>query len=106
MSGRSPRTGRACLLGSDLGNVDVEVADRIRLELLLLGLVAFDSGSLNPMTPQATMQRGSCQGRDRRLACIGQSSSGSNVCLRKATIIASSSIAKTEDFLCGPGGDR
>jgi len=30
------------LLGTHLGNVDVEVADRIALELLLVRLVAFD----------------------------------------------------------------
>ena len=31
-------------LGPDLGDVDVEVADRIGLELLLRRLVAFDIG--------------------------------------------------------------
>jgi hypothetical protein len=30
------------LLGADLGDVDMEVADRIALELALLGLVAVD----------------------------------------------------------------
>ena len=54
--------------GLDLGNVDVEVADRIALELLLSGLVAFDLGQAgDPVALQATMQRRSRQPRDCHL---------------------------------------
>jgi hypothetical protein len=43
---------------SDFGNVDVEVADRIGLELLLARLVAFDFRQpRNAMTLQAAVQR-------------------------------------------------
>lgn len=45
------------LLGSHFGNVDVEVADRIALELLLRWFVAFDiRQSTDPMALQAAMQ--------------------------------------------------
>jgi len=44
-------------LGSYLGNVDVEVADGIGLELLLRGLVALRlRQAADPMAPEATMQ--------------------------------------------------
>ena len=54
--------------GPYFGNVDVEIADRIGLELFLFRFVAFDfRQSRNAMTPQAAMQRGARQMRDRRL---------------------------------------
>jgi hypothetical protein len=54
--------------GPYFGNVDVEITDRIGLELLLVRFVAFDfRQSRNAMTPQAAMQRGARQVRDRRL---------------------------------------
>ena len=41
-----------------LGNVDVEIADRVALELLLGPLVAFDIGEpRNTMALKASMQR-------------------------------------------------
>jgi len=56
------------LLGSNLGEIDVEVADRIRLELLPDGLVAIDLGQpTDAMALKATVQRGARQMRDRRL---------------------------------------
>jgi hypothetical protein len=43
--------------GLDLGNVDVEVANRVYLELLLGGLVAFDLRQpRDAMSRQAAMQ--------------------------------------------------
>jgi len=46
------------LLGAHLGNVDVEVADRIVFELLLVRLVAFNIRQLaDTVTLQAAMQR-------------------------------------------------
>ena len=45
--------------GPYFGNVDVEIADRIGLELFLFRFVGFDfRQSRNAMTPQAAMQRG------------------------------------------------
>jgi hypothetical protein len=46
------------LRGSDLGDVDMEIADRIDLELALGRGFAFDLGQpRDPMAPQAAMQR-------------------------------------------------
>ena len=54
--------------GAHLGNVDVEEADRIGLELLLCGLVALRLRQpADPMPLQATMQRRARQMRDGRL---------------------------------------
>jgi hypothetical protein len=45
------------LLGPDLGDVDMEVADRVALELALVGLVAVDLRQpADPMTLKAAMQ--------------------------------------------------
>lgn len=56
------------LLGADLCNIDVEVADRIWLEALLLGLVAFDlRQAADAMSLQAPVQAGAGQMRDRGL---------------------------------------
>ena len=55
--------------GSHLGDVDMEVADRIGLELLLGGLVAFDlRQAADAVALQAAMQRRARQMRDRRPA--------------------------------------
>src|SRR4051794_37452295 len=56
------------LLRPHLGDVDVEVADRIRLEPLLGGLVALGLGQARDAMPlQAAMQTGARQVRDRGL---------------------------------------
>jgi hypothetical protein len=56
------------LFGPHLGDIDVEVADRVALELLLCRPVALDIGqTTNAMALQAAMQRRSRQVRDRRL---------------------------------------
>jgi hypothetical protein len=56
------------LLGSHLSEIDVEVADWIRLELLPRWLVPIDLGqSADAMALEATVQRGARQMRDRRL---------------------------------------
>jgi hypothetical protein len=55
-------------LGADLGDVDVEVADRIALDGLLGGFVADDLGQVaDPVAPKATVQRRPRQMRNRRL---------------------------------------
>jgi hypothetical protein len=57
--------------GSDFGNVDVEVANRTSLELLLLSLAAFNLWqSFNAMALKATMQRRSRQVLNCRLQTI------------------------------------
>ena len=57
------------LLGAHLGDVDVEVADRIALELLLGRLVAVDlRQAADAVALQAAMQRRAGQMRDRRPA--------------------------------------
>src|SRR5215217_263911 len=59
------------LLGPDLGDLDVEGADRIRLEPLLCGLVALGLGQArDAVTLQAAMQTGARQVRDRGLERI------------------------------------
>ena len=59
------------LLGADLGDVDVEVADRIGLEGLLGRLVAGDLGqAADAVALQATVQGRPRQVRDRRLQGI------------------------------------
>ena len=46
------------LRGSDLGDVDMEIADRVSLELVLGRGFAFDlRPSRDPMTLKATMER-------------------------------------------------
>lgn len=56
------------LLGSHLGNVDVELADRIALELLLRRLVSVDFGEpADAVALQATMQGRSREVRNGRL---------------------------------------
>src|SRR4051795_7010546 len=56
------------LLSPHLGDVDVEVADRVRLEPLLGGLVALGLGQARDAMPlQAAMQTGARQVRDRGL---------------------------------------
>ena len=58
-------------LGPHFGNVDMEEADRVSLELLPRRLVPLDIWQLaDAMTLEATMQRGSCQMRDGRLQRI------------------------------------
>jgi len=57
--------------GLHLGNVDVEEPDGVALELLALGLVAFDIRlARDAVTLQAAMQRRPCQMRDRGLESI------------------------------------
>src|SRR5215210_7590131 len=59
------------LLGSDLGDVDVEVADRIRLEPLLRGLVALGLGQArDAVALQAAVQTGAGQVREGGLERI------------------------------------
>lgn len=62
---------KLALLGADLGNVDVEVADRVGFELLAPGSVAIDIGKPGDAVPlQAAMQRGPRQLRDRGLKSV------------------------------------
>src|SRR6516164_2244687 len=81
------------LLSSYLSNIEMEVADRIGLELPFGGFVAprFRQAT-DPMALEAPMQ-----GRSREVRNGRQSSSGSRVCLRKATMSASSSLLRTVD---------
>jgi hypothetical protein len=59
------------LLGADLGDVEVEVADRIGGEALLLRLVALDLGQAADAVPlQAAVQAGARQVRDRGLEAV------------------------------------
>jgi hypothetical protein len=59
------------LLGADLGDVDVEIAERIVLELLLVGLVAGDVGQARDAVPlEAAVQRRARQMRNGRLQGI------------------------------------
>jgi hypothetical protein len=56
------------LFGEHLGNVNVKVADRVALELLLRRLVAVDiRQAAKSVTLQATMQRRPRKMRDCRL---------------------------------------
>ena len=85
--------------GLDLGDVKVEETDRIALELGLGGLVTLDlRQAADAVAPWRRKQR--CN--DERVRCgivackaQRQSSSGSRVCLRKATTTASSSSDRT-----------
>ena len=89
-----------------LGDIDVEEADRIALELGLDRLSPSISG--RRLMPWRCRQR--C--KDERVSfgiegcsAYRQSSSGSKVCLRKATTTASSSIVSTvEEGVFGPVG--
>ena len=55
----------------DLGDIDVEEADRISLELFLAGLSPSTSGNRrDPVALQAAMQRGAREMRDGRLQGI------------------------------------
>src|SRR5579864_6102487 len=59
------------LLGTNLSNVDVEIADRVGLELALGWCVVVDlRQTRDPVTMQAAMQRRAGQMRDRRLQGI------------------------------------
>src|SRR5271163_4886640 len=59
------------LSGSDLGDIDMEIADWIGLELALGRSFAFDLRQAgDPMTLKAAMQRRARQARDRRLQCV------------------------------------
>lgn len=59
------------LFGAHLGNVNVEIADRVALELVLRRLVAIDiRQAADAVTLQATMQRRPRKMRDCRLQCI------------------------------------
>jgi hypothetical protein len=79
--------------GLNFGNVDVEIADRVALELLPVGLVAVHVRQpADPMPLQTATQRRPRQMRDRRLQSLETIVQGSNVWRRKATMIASPSI--------------
>lgn len=59
------------LFGPDLGNIDVEEANRVALELLPFRLVAFDiRQTRNPMPLQTAMQGRAREMRDRRLQSV------------------------------------
>jgi len=74
------------LLGADLGDVDMEVADGVGLELAPVRLVAFDSGKLwDTMSLEAAMQLRARQARDAGMEGV-------------EAITASSSIDNTVDF--------
>jgi hypothetical protein len=77
------------LRGLDLGDVDMKIADRICLERFLGRLVAF--GIRQPADAVALIA--AVQGRTRQVRDGGLQ--GIEVCLRKATATASSSMDKT-----------
>ena len=59
---------KPALLGADLGDVDMKVADRVGLELLAPRLIAVDLWQPGDIVPlQAAVQRGPCQLRERGL---------------------------------------
>ena len=93
---------------SDFGDVDAKEADRICFELPLPRLVALDVREpADPMPLQTAMQRLACQMRDRRLQGMEAIIEGSSVCLRNATMIASSSMVSTvEHSVLGPSGHQ
>lgn len=63
-----PQQVKLALLGPHLSQIDVEVADRIRLELFPRGLVAIDFRQpADAVTRETTVKRGACQMRYRRL---------------------------------------
>ena len=85
--------------GLDFGDVDVKIADRIGLELLLGGLVAFDLRQPgDAVALQAAMQRRTRKMRDRRLQGVEAIVERQQGVPRKATMIASSSTVRTVDF--------
>ena len=91
------------LLSANLGNVEVEVADRITLEGFFSDLVTGDlRQTADRVAFKAPMQGRPGQMRDRRLQGIEAVVSGSSVCLRKATMIASSLDDSTVE--CGVFG--
>ena len=92
--------------GLHLGDVDVEVADRVALELLLGRLVAFDlRQAADAVALQAAMQGRARQVRDRRLQGIEAVVQRQQRVPRKATMTASSSTDSTVDAASfGPVG--
>ena len=88
------------LRGSDLGDVDMEIADRVSLELTLGRSFAFDPRQQrDSMTLQATMQRRARQMRDRRLQGVKA------IVERQQRTMASSSTDRTVDLgFFGPVG--
>ena len=94
------------LRSSNLGDVDMKVADRIGLEFAFGGGFAFDLRQPGDLVALQTPVKGRArQMRDRGLQGKRQASSGSKVCLRNATTTASSSADRTVDLGClGPVG--
>jgi hypothetical protein len=94
------------LCGLYFGDIDVEIADRVAFEFFLTGLSASNSGKRE--IPWRCRQR--CSEERLRCGSVGwsaykQSSSGSRLCRRKATMIASSSAESTVERGCwGPAG--
>jgi len=68
-SGRQPH--ELAFAGSDFSNIDVEIPNRISLELLPFGFVAVHIGQARDTMPlKTTVQRRPRQMRDRRLQSV------------------------------------
>jgi hypothetical protein len=79
------------LSGSDLREVDMEIADRIELEVALRRGFAFDlQQARDPGALKASTQRRARQMRNCRLKRVETVIERNSVCLRKATTTASS----------------
>jgi hypothetical protein len=87
------------LSGSDLGEVDMEIVDRIGLELALRRSFAFDlRQARDPVALKASIKGRARQMRDCRLKRVeAVVERQQRVCLRKATTTASSSTVRTVD---------
>jgi hypothetical protein len=84
--------------GSNLGNIDVELSNRISLELPLRRRFPFNLGQPRDSTaPQAAMQGRAGQMRNRRLKRVEAVVERQKRMPRKAMITASSSTARTVD---------
>ena len=91
--------GELALRSSNLGDVDMEIADRIGLEFAFGAGLAFDLGQPgDPVALQTPVKRRAGQMRDGGLQGIEAVVGGSKACLRKATTTASSSADRTVDL--------
>ena len=88
------------LRGSNLGDVDMKIADRVGLEFPLGGGLAFNLRQSQFRVFASTDEAMSASGGWGMVGCRAyrQSSSGSKVCLRNATTTASSSADGTVDL--------
>ena len=93
--------------GLDLGDVDLEVAERLGLELAFSWSSALELGQSGDVVPlQTAVQRRRCQVRDVGLKGIQAVIQRQEVCRRKATTTASSSAESAVDWACFGPVDR